>query len=71
MARRAIKDDWGNVIKAGDVISFSYGIPPVGVKAPVVEKDGILWALTPGHAPEQAKLSYIRKWFNIYKEKIQ
>lgn len=65
---RVIKDDWGNVIKAGDVVSFSYGIPPVGVKAKVEERDGVLWILTPGHNPPEAKLSYLRKWFNFYKE---
>jgi hypothetical protein len=65
---KAIKDDWGNVIKDGDVVYFSYGIPPTGVKAPVFERDGVLWIATPDHNPKEAKLSYLRKWFNFYKE---
>lgn len=68
---KAIKDDWGNIIKAGDTISFSYGIPPVGVKAKVEERNGILWVLTPEHNPKESKLSYIKKWFNFYKENVK
>ena len=68
---KAIKDDWGNAISAGDTISFSYGIPPVGVKAKVEDRNGILWVLTPEHNPKECRLSYIKKWFNFYKEETQ
>lgn len=65
---KTIKDDFGEIINPGDFISFSYGIPPVDVKAEIINRDGKLIALTPGHNPSEASLSYIKKWFNIYKE---
>jgi hypothetical protein len=49
-------------VKAGDVIQFSYGIPPVRVTAEVIEENGKLVALTPGHNPEQATLKQVRDW---------
>lgn len=66
---KAIKDDWGQEIKAGDVVSFSFGIPPTGVKAKVEDRNGVLWVLTPEYNPKESKLSYLKKWFNIYLEK--
>jgi len=48
---RKIVDDDGVEVTAGCVIHFSYGAPGVGVDAPVIERDGRLIALTPGHKP--------------------
>ena len=49
-------------VKAGDVIQFSYGIPPIRVYAKLTEEDGELVALTPGHDPEQETLKNVRKF---------
>lgn len=63
-----IKDEWGDVIKAGDFVNFSYGIPPTGVTAEVVERDGVLWILTPNLTPKEERLSKVKKWYSIYRE---
>lgn len=52
-----IKDDDGQEILAGDRVSFSYGIPPICVVAPVVDKDGELYVLTPEHNPKECPLA--------------
>jgi hypothetical protein len=66
---RQIKDDFGQTINEGDTVSFSYGIPPVGVKAKIISENGRLIAVVPEpHKPERCNLSYLKKWFNIYKE---
>ncbi len=61
------KDDDGCATRAGDEVFFSYGIPPVGVIADVIERDGELWVLTPGHTPKECRLRNLRQfvggWF--------
>jgi len=57
-----IKDSEGNIIRAGDVIGFSYGIPPRGVKAPVIERDGKLIAITKGNTPSECELGKLKKY---------
>jgi len=59
-------DDDGNFILPGSSVSFSYGIPPVHVIAPVVTIDGELWVLTPGHNPTRCKLSELRECVGGY-----
>lgn len=54
-------DDDGRKIRAGDVVSFSYGIPPVGVQAKIADINGVLFAMTPGHKPDKCKLSELRR----------
>lgn len=61
MARRRILDSDGVEVTAGCTIHFGYGIPPVGVEAPVIERDGVLVALTPGHNPKECKVSSLMK----------
>lgn len=62
-------DDWGNEIKSGDTVSFSYGIPPVRVVAPIVERDGELIAITAGHNPPECPLRELRQSCgSFYKE---
>jgi hypothetical protein len=58
---RPIKDDDGIEVREGDVIHFSYGIPPVGVKAPVINRNGKLIVITKGHNPPECPLSSLRK----------
>lgn len=55
-----MRDSDGEEIEAGDWVRFSYGIPPVGVKARVVDRDGKLIVLTPGHNPEECTLKLLR-----------
>lgn len=60
MSRLVLFDDDGQPTYAGDTVAFSYGIPPVRVVAPVIERDGRLIALTPGHTPIECKLRALR-----------
>ena len=54
--KTGIFDDFGDEVKVGDYVSFSYGIPPTGVRALVVFEDGEFWVLTPRHNPKRGKL---------------
>lgn len=62
-------DDDGYTVKSGDWISFSYGIPPVGVRARLSNRDGTLWATVLGkHRPREIRLKDLRKYVgNWYK----
>lgn len=55
------RDSEGQEVRCGDVISFSYGIPPVGVQAKIANVSGVLFAMTPGHKPEKCQLSELRR----------
>jgi hypothetical protein len=64
----SVKDSDGEEIRAGDLIVFSFGIPPVRVEARIVEHSGRLMALTPGHTPKQCELRRLKKIIGgIYK----
>jgi len=60
VAASGITDDDGKVISAGDWIHFGYGTPGVGVIAEVVDRDGALIVLTPGHKPTECRLDKLR-----------
>lgn len=66
MSKR-MRDADDEFVQHGDWISFSYGIPPVGVHAEIIERDGKLIALTPGHTPEECSLralkGHVGAWF--------
>jgi hypothetical protein len=66
MKKRRTLDSDGVEVKVGDFITFSYGIPGVRVKAPVVEHDGKLIALTTGHNPNKIALSSLKKYVVCY-----
>ena len=51
------RDSDGNRVTGGDIVSFSYGIPPVGVVAPIERINGVLFAMTPAHNPKYCRLS--------------
>ena len=59
--KRKILDSDGVEVTAGCTVFFSYGIPPVGVVAPVVDRDGVLIALTKGHHPSEAEVRDLEK----------
>ena len=63
---RLILDEDGNHVEAGDVIRFSYGIPPVRVDAPIVERDGKLIAITKGHNPAESELRSLRYHVGLF-----
>jgi len=58
---RAVKDSDGSVVKAGDAVRFAFGQPPVGVLAPVIERDGRLIALTPDHNPKECRVDHLMR----------
>lgn len=58
---RPIRDSDGVEVKAGCIVRFAYGQPPVPVAARVVERNGKLIALTPGHNPKECPISELRK----------
>lgn len=64
---RYYKDAFGARIRSGDIISFSYGIPPVGVRGEVYV-DGVLMVKTPGHNPPVIRLSKLLKIAQVTKE---
>lgn len=49
-------DKSGVEVWEGDIVHFSYGIPPIGVDAPIVFDGGAFWAITEGHNPERCLL---------------
>lgn len=59
-------DDDGNPVRAGDVVAFAYGIPPVRVEAKIRDIGGILFAMTPGHKPDKCKLSELRRYVGSF-----
>lgn len=76
IARRArrwlvMRDDDGQRVQAGDSVRFVYGLPPVAVVAKIVERDGWLVALTPGHTPAECNLRTLRRHVGSwYKEGV-
>lgn len=56
----AIRDSNGELVREGDVVTFSFGIPPKGVRAEVIRRDGKLIALTPGHNPKECALDELK-----------
>lgn len=62
MGRMGVKADCGTVIKKGDVISFSYGIPPQREIADIGDHVGTLIATMRGKStPNQAGLKFLKK----------
>lgn len=60
-AKRRVVDGDGVEVVAGCEIRFAFGLPPVGVLALVIERDGALIALTPDHNPRECKVSELRR----------
>lgn len=60
------KDSNGDELRDGDLITFSYGIPPVGVVARLVDRDGHLFALTPGHNPAECRLDRLKRYVHDF-----
>ena len=52
----------GKEIKEGDIIEGSYGIPGRTCSGKVINRDGTLWVLTPGHNPSECSLKDFMKW---------
>ena len=55
------RDMDGEPVGVGDIIAFSYGIPPIRVEATIFKRDGRLMISTPGHKPEESTLWEIKR----------
>lgn len=55
-------DDDRTPTRAGDTVCFSYGIPPVAVRAKIVQRGRSLIATTPGHTPAECNLRTLRRY---------
>lgn len=65
-----VKDDDGYKLCVGDIVRFSFGIPPIVVAAPIEEIDGRYYAMTPDHNPKKCELRRLRQHVgNIYRGK--
>lgn len=58
---KQIKDSDGIAVTPGCTVRFAYGIPPVAVAAPVIERDGKLIALTPDHNPKECRVDHLKR----------
>ena len=70
----APKDEDGVTLKSGDYITFSFGVPPIGVTARVTENEGSwsIYCIHPADVkPQSAKLSDLTKHYQIYKASRQ
>ncbi len=54
---RPLRDSDGKRVRAGQTIAFSYGIPPVYVRGPVVRRGNRLTVITEGHNPSECPVS--------------
>lgn len=61
-----LRDDNGELVGAGDAVWFSYGIPPIPVIARIVERDGKLIGLCPGHNPSEFNLRSLRNYVGTW-----
>lgn len=59
--RRKILDDDGVEVVAGCTVHFGYGTPGVAVRAKVIDRDGRLIALTPGHNPTECPVDHLAR----------
>jgi hypothetical protein len=56
-----MKDSDGTPIKNGDIVGFSYGIPPVHVRGRVIGGGDDFQLPTPGHKPPIVTLKELKK----------
>lgn len=61
--RPVLKDFDGTPIKPGCALFFTYGIPGRSVRAQVIERDGALIALTPGHNPAESPVTELLDYY--------
>jgi hypothetical protein len=69
MSRPTLLDDDGKPVGAGDTIVFYYGIPPVAVHAPIINRGGSLIALCKGHNPPKCNLRTLRRYVGSWYKK--
>ena len=48
-------------IRAGMTVLFSFGIPPINVRAKIIKRGGKLIALTPGHNPPECPVHSLKR----------
>lgn len=54
-------DSDGQMVGAGDRIFSSYGIPSLRIEGEIVDRDGVLWVLTPNANPKFCTLSEFKE----------
>ena len=63
------KDDDGEWVYAGDTITFSYGIPPINVRAKIINRSGTLWVLPKNQRCAECCLRslrlYVGSWWKV------
>jgi len=64
-----LRDNDGEWVTAGDTVHFTYGMPPAGVAAPIIERDGKLIGLCPGHNPPEFNLRSLRRYVGTWHKK--
>lgn len=57
-----VLDADGVEVCIGDSVSFCYGIPPIGVTAPVIMQDDDVWVATPEHLPKRCRLTKLKEY---------
>ena len=66
-------DDDGIKVRPGDTIQFSYGIPPVQVRAKIVQRGRSLIALVADASPSECNLRSLRRhvgcWYRVENSK--
>lgn len=65
-----IKDEDGKEIKAGDYITFTFGIPPISVLCKVTSTGGPLHIECldpPDVKPKRESLANVMKWYQVWK----
>ena len=71
MSTRQVRDGDGKPVNAGDMIHFSYGIPPVGVLARLEARNGRLWVIVPPpHKPSKCSLSQLRRAVGYFRKVV-
>lgn len=63
---KTARDSDGFEVKAGDWISFSFGIPPRRVEGKLFERDGKLIMPTPDVTPKEATLNQLRRYVGSF-----
>lgn len=59
---RTVEADINNVeVEKGDIVRFSYGIPPISAEAEIIEREGKLVVSTPKHDPISCFLSQLEE----------
>ena len=63
---RLVRDEDDRIVKAGDVLVSSYGIPPRRLEGQVIERKGKLIVLTPDSNPKECTLHAFQRHLGTF-----